>query len=321
MLLNGKNLISTSLLAPHKEERDEEEDLHLLVIGAGLCGLSAAISTRLSGPRVTLLERTPVLTELGAGLGLTPNATRLFHAWGVHDQLACMAAPPSTLSVRRYDGTLLLAHEERWQEKCLKRYGAPFWGMHRVDLQKVLASRAEELGVVIKLSARVVGIDFSVPSVTLSTGEIITADIILGADGLWSTSRDLFLGSPVPPILTGDLAYRIVLNRDQIEDEELREWVSNPTANFWAGPHSHVAGYSVRRGEVYNLVLLCPDDLGDADVSRVEGDVEEMRKRFEGWDPILKRFLAQVKKVDKWRLMHLDALPAWKNPQGTFVMA
>ncbi|KAI9767304.1 MAG: hypothetical protein M1840_005713 [Geoglossum simile] len=264
---------------------DRRPTLHLIIIGAGLCGLSAAISTRLEGHVVTLLESAHELAEIGAGLGLTPNATRLFHKWGVYEQLAAMAAPPSSLGVRRYDGTVVLAHEDRFQEKLVERYGAPFWGMHRVDLQRTLASRAEELGVVVRLSARAVDIDFDQPSVTLESGEVIHGDVVLGADGLWSTSRDLFLGRPVPAKLTGDIAYRIVLHRDEITDPELRDWVAHPTAQFWAGPHSHAAGYSVRGGEMFNLVLLCPDDLV-GDVRRVEGDTDEMRGRFEGWDPM-----------------------------------
>ncbi|KAI9777405.1 MAG: hypothetical protein M1839_008918 [Geoglossum umbratile] len=307
----------TGVQSPTKE--DGRSTLHLIIIGAGLCGLSAAISTRLEGHAVTLLESARELAEIGAGLGLTPNATRLFRRWGVYDQLAKVAAPPRSLSLRRYDGTVLV-HEGQFQEKLVERYGAPFWGMHRVDLQRILANRAQELGVVVRLSARVVGIDFDRPSVTLESGEIVTGDAVLGADGLWSTSRDLFLGRHAPAKLTGDIAYRIVLHRNEIIDPELREWVARPRAQFWAGPHSHAAGYSVRGGEMFNLVLLCPDDLV-GDVRRAEGNTEEMRGRFEGWDPILKGFLAQVKKVDKWRLLHLEPLPAWKNPQGTFVMA
>ncbi|KAH0562767.1 hypothetical protein GP486_002586 [Trichoglossum hirsutum] len=274
--------------------------LHLIVIGAGLCGLSAAISARLEGLTVTVLESAHSLAEIGAGLVLTPNSTRLFHKWGIRDQLARAAAPPSSLSVRRYDGTVLLVHEEGWQEKMLERYGAPFWGMHRVDLQQVLAGRARELGAIIRFSAKAVDIDFDRPSVILESGETISGNVILGADGLWSTSRDLFLGRHFPAKPTGDLAYRIVLNRDEIEDKELRDWVSGATANFWAGPRAHAVGYSLRRGEIFNLVLLCPDDL-EGGVRRVEGDLEEMKGRFEGWDPTWV-FLPLLAAKVKWRL-------------------
>jgi salicylate hydroxylase len=259
--------------------------LHLVIVGAGLCGLSTAISTRLEGHSVTILESAHELTEVGAGIGLTPNSVRLFHRWGIYDELARAATPPDTMSVYRYDGTMLLAQVERYQEKLMGRYGAPFWGIHRADLHGALANRAEELGVVVRLSARAVHIDFDQPSVTIESGESISGDVILGADGLWSTTRDLFLGRPTPPKPTGDIAYRIVLRRDEISDAELKDWAARPASRFWAGPHSHAAAYAIGGGEVLNLVLLCPDDL-EEDVRRAEGNTEEMKERFDGWDPM-----------------------------------
>ncbi|KAI5866082.1 putative monooxygenase [Durotheca rogersii] len=294
--------------------------LHLIIVGAGLAGLAAAISTRLEGHRVTVLEKTAKLEEVGAGLQVTPNASRLFHHWGVFDELSAVATTPSYLAVRRYDGTRLLAFEEQFQDKILQRYGAPFWDLHRADLQIAMVRRARSLGVDIHLDTDVVDVDFQRATVTIQTGSILHGDLILGADGLWSRTRSLLLKQPLAPKPTGDLAYRIILNLEDIRDPELREWVSSPSVNFWVGPESHVVGYSLRGGRVYNLVLLCPDDLPQ-DVSRAAGDVDEMRKLFEPWDPILNKFLACVDKVDKWRLMHISTLDAWTNEEGTFLMA
>lgn len=96
----------------------------------------------------------------------------------------------------------------------------------------------------------------------------------------------------------------MVLNlKDVADDLESSAWVSNPAVHFWIGPGTHVVGYSMRGGKMYNLVLLCPDDLPEG-VSRKPGDLEEMKALFTDWDPILMRFLQKVDKVDKWRLMH-----------------
>ena len=267
------------------EEEPRSFCLHLVITGGGLAGLSAAISTCLAGHAVTILEKAPDLHETGAGLQITPNASRLFRAWGIFEELENKAAAPTTLSVHRFDGTRLLAREDRFQEKILEAYGAPFWDLHRVDLQRAMVARAIQLGVKIKLSAAVVSVDFDKTAVTLESGETVGGDIILGADGLWSLSRDKFLGRPSPPRLTGDLAYRIVLNLEDISDLELRAWISNPTLNFWIGPDAHAVAYSVAAGKMYNIVLLCPDDLPE-DVSKAEGDVNEMMARFKSWDPM-----------------------------------
>ncbi|MCJ1370037.1 hypothetical protein MMC20_001249, partial [Loxospora ochrophaea] len=302
--------------------------LHLVIIGCGLAGLSAGISTKLANPKhsVTILETVNDLREVGvsipllAGFQLTPNSTRLFKRWGIYDRLTPHATSPHTLSVRRWDGTKLLATEPRYQEIILSRYSSPFWDMHRVDLQRVMASRAQELGVSTRLSSRVVDVDFDAPAAILEGGERIQGDIVLCADGLWSGTRSKFLGKDSPPAVTGDLAYRILIKASELEDPELRAWVEGQTVNLWAGPGSHVVGYTVRGKELYNLVFTYPDDLPPG-VAKMEGDLEEMRALFRGWDPILRRFLQHVKKVEKWKLMWLEELPEWKNAQGTFVMA
>ena len=183
-----------------------------------------------------------------------------------------------------------------------------------------MASRAQELGVSTRLSSRVVDVDFDAPAAILEGGERIQGDIVLCADGLWSGTRSKFLGKDSPPAVTGDLAYRILIKASELEDPELRAWVEGQTVNLWAGPGSHVVGYTVRGKELYNLVFTYPDDLPPG-VAKMEGDLEEMRALFRGWDPILRRFLQHVKKVEKWKLMWLEELPEWKNAQGTFVMA
>jgi len=266
-------------------QSNETFKLRVLIIGGGLGGLAAAISTCLEGHNVTILESAQELGEIGAGLQITPNATRLLSKWGVFDELTSKAAVPTTCSVHRYDGTKLLAHDAHFQETIMRRCGFPCWNMHRVDLHHSLAQRAVALGARVKLSARVVGIDFDIPKVTLQSGEELTGDVVVAADGLWSSSRSLFLGRPVLPKLTGDLAYRIVLELKDIDDPELREWVANPAVHYWFGPHSHVVGYSLRGGEIYNMVLLCPDDLPEG-VRKSEGNIGEMNNLFQNWDPV-----------------------------------
>jgi salicylate hydroxylase len=211
------------------------------------------------------------------------------------------------------------------------RYGHPFWDLHRVDLQQAMVSKCLALGVDLRLDARVASVDFDDARVHLHShpsgeggGEVVQGDVVLLADGLWSHIRPAFLGRPSPAILTGDLAYRITVRADELEGsdaEELRGFIKKAAVHFWIGPRSHCVGYSVRGGEVYNLVFLCPDDLPGGVVKR-EGDMDEMRARFAGWDPLLGRFLRQVRGVvHKWKLMWLDALPEWANEKGTFFMA
>lgn len=203
-----------------------------------------------------------------------------------------------------------------------RKYDAPFWDLHRVDLQVALCERAKQLGVKVRLGARVADVDFAAPSVRLESEEVLTADLIIAADGLWSKCRERFLaarGTVDEPLPTGDLAYRIVLELEDLEsDRELYNWVANPSCNFWIGPNSHVVAYSLRGGTMFNIVLLVPDTL-PAGVARQPGSLDEMRAIFTDWDPVLNRFLDHVKTVDKWKLMHRSELDSWTSEKGNFV--
>ncbi|ORY08775.1 salicylate hydroxylase-like protein [Clohesyomyces aquaticus] len=302
--------------------------LDIVVVGAGLSGLAAAIQCALSGHRVTVLEGAKELAEIGAGLQLTPNSTRLLEKWAVYQNING-PCEPATCTVYNYKGKVL-AHEDGFDKNNRRKYHAPFADCHRVDLQKALAERAEELGVSIELGTRVTAMNLDADGkdggnakrarvMTTENGQVFEADLVVGADGLWSTTRSAFSGCKDAPLPTGDLAFRIVLRLEQVEDERLRKMVKEPGVRFWIGPDAHVVAYSMRGGTMYNVVLLVPDDLPES-VARIEGSLDEMRGLFEGWDPVLTQLLECVDRVDKWKLMHREELASWISPQYNLVL-
>ncbi|KAK5196522.1 hypothetical protein LTR92_004067 [Exophiala xenobiotica] len=299
----------------------ETIQLDIIIVGAGLAGLAASISCALANHKVIVFEAAKELAEIGAGLQITPNASRLFREWGLESEAEAVAAEPTVLAVHRYSDGKILAEERDFNKNIRRKYGAPFIDMHRVDLQRVLYSKAVSLGVKIELSTKISRVDStpSGPEVVFDSGRRHRGDLVVGADGLWSKCRESMLGKTDQPLPTGDLAYRIVLELKNISDPELRRWIANPQAHFWIGPHSHAVAYSIRSGTMYNIVLLCPDDLPDG-LARSKGSVEEMRKLFSGWDPILTQFLDQVDQVDKWKLMHREEVKLWTNPAKNFVL-
>ncbi|KAK7186468.1 FAD binding domain-containing protein [Paraphaeosphaeria sporulosa] len=290
--------------SPAKFPHKSPIKLDVIVVGAGLGGLASAISIAQSGHAVTVFESAKELAEVGAGLQLTPNCTKILQRYGLSDSFWASAAEPTSLTVHRYTGSVL-AHDETFAHTTRARYGAPFLDMHRCDLQQALYERAKALGITFRFRSKITGLELDQPRPAVSTegGSRTVADLIVASDGLWSRCRSQFLGREDPPKPTGDLAYRVVLELDQIEDAELRRWVSEPTCHFWIGPGAHAVGYSLRGGKMYNIVLLVPDDLPEG-VSRQPGSIEEMRALFKDWDPILSRFLDLVDSVDKWKLMH-----------------
>lgn len=128
--------------------------------------------------------------------------------------------------------------------------GTPFWDFHRANLHKCLLDRATELGATIETNAKVVHVEYSdlvntnvnvsSATVVLEDGTRRTGDLIVGADGIHSRCREILLGRPDPPILTGDLAYRLLLNtEDMMKDPELRGFIEDPQVNYWMGPDAH----------------------------------------------------------------------------------
>ncbi|CRL22669.1 Aromatic-ring hydroxylase-like [Penicillium camemberti] len=293
-------------------------EMNIVIVGAGLGGLGTALALKIAAPsiNVLVLEAAAELAEIGAGLQLTPNATRELLRWGLGDRLEKVATNPEVFTILSYKGDKLLGKRNGFGEEMSSKYGAPFWDMHRADLQIAMFERAQDLGVKFRFGVTVTTYDFEGSKVSLSNGDEVSGDLIIAADGLWSKARAEFLGSNESPLPTGDLAYRIVLNTEIIEDEDLKEFVSKPRVHLWVGPDCHAIYYPLRNNSMINIVLLVPDDLPE-NVAKAPGDIGQMKEIFRDWDPLLQRLLALVPEVQKWRLMNNTEMDSWCNEKGT----
>lgn len=163
-------------------------------------------------------------------------------------------------------------------------------------------------------------LDFYRPSIRIKGRKEFRADLVIGADGLRSLCREQLLGQPDPPHLTGDLAYRIIVKaEDMLTNELLRDLAETPALNYWIGPDSHAVCYLLKGGNLYNIVLICPDNLPDL-VNSERADLHEMMDHFEDWDPRLKALLSMVQETSKWRLQNSEELRYWSHPSGNFAL-
>lgn len=131
-------------------------------------------------------------------------------------------------------------------------YGSPYYHIHRADFHRLLLDLAEPV-TKLRLNSTVVAIDPSSPkpSITLSTGEVLSADLIVGADGVKSMCREIVLGAPVKATPTGDAAYRVTLpTSEMLKHPDLREFVENPEMTGWIGPGRHIMAYCIVRGSL-----------------------------------------------------------------------
>lgn len=206
-----------------------------------------------------------------------------------------------------------------------ERYGAPYYFIHRADLVRLLVDTAQQNPrITTRTSTRVVKYDFEAPSVTLEDDTVLSADLIICADGIKSAVRDVINGRPIQPQDTGDVAYRILVPAAPLlADPEMAHLVKNPWANHWMGPEGHAVGYPLREGELYNIIIdvTHSSDLGeplpvDGQVWKSARSNKELVERFKDWCPEVKNLCGMTGEYLKWRLADFDQLDHWVHPSG-----
>lgn len=214
--------------------------------------MAAACAVARAGWQARVFERTPVFAEVGAGLQLGPNVTRILHAWGLQNALHAVAAIPDRLVVRSAEsgaelGVLPLG------ARALQRYGAPYVTVHRADLHALLLAAAQATGEVqIRLGQTLTQFDDAGDAVRLRTsaGCEVEGDALLGADGLLSAVRQQLLADG-PPQPVGDLAFRAMLRMDELPPARRGNEVT-----VWMGADLHLVHYPVRAGAALNVVAI-----------------------------------------------------------------
>ena len=230
----------------------------VIVAGAGIGGLTTALALLRHGYRVVIFEQSERLEETGAGIQLSPNATRVLFGLGVGATLKTAAVGPQAICIRDGCSGRKLARLPLG-DAAEFRYGAPFWVVHRGDLQAALTAAIEASpDAVLRLGAKVqdfafhahgVTVEFRRGSETLHEHGIA----LIGADGLWSTVR-VRLGDRRPPRFAERTAWRALVPIDRITPES-----GKPLTTLWLGPNAHVVHYPVKGGEALNIVAVLED--------------------------------------------------------------
>ncbi|EHY55516.1 hypothetical protein HRR83_008944 [Exophiala dermatitidis] len=282
--------------------------LKVVIVGAGIAGLAAALALGKRGHDVHIIEVAPGIAEVGAGIQVAPNMLRLLDRWGVG------------IKVRQTGVALQAIHILRWQEGALlgsvpinQQLGEQVV-VHRADLQKALLEKAlAQPNVRLQINSKVENVRFSPAAVELADGSVIQADVVLAADGIKSSVRGKILGDDKDvAVPTGDAVFRVVLTRDMMSKHaDLLPYINEKKAIRWVGPGRHIIAYPVRNHEIYNMALAHPDR-GRVDESwTTVTSKKHLLGEYKGWDPMLIKMLNLVPEGDvlEWKLcMHMPLL-------------
>jgi salicylate hydroxylase len=286
----------------------------ILIAGAGIAGLAAAIALARDGRTVTVLEKRLNASEEGAGIQIGPNGTRLLHRLGVAPRLRQKVAIPE--SIRVMDG--VTASELTWLplgRDIEKRHGAPYWVMHRADLHEALRETASSLpGITLRQGTEVTAantIDGRV-AVQLAQGEQLSGAMLIAADGLWSKLRANVMGSP-PLSFTGKCALRTVLPKADVP-----AGISLSDTTIWLRPAAHVVHYPVRAGQELAIVAIFADrDLGETWAGDVPAST--VASRANELPPPLRDLLLRPTRWRQWSLYSPQTPITWVRDRIAFI--
>lgn len=250
---------------------------------------------------------------------MPPNSSRLSKAWGVDFNSVKKEVSLGNRFVDWKDNILL----DIPFTEIEKEYGAPYYFLHRADLINLLVETAKRhKNIDLRMNSQVVDYDYDAPALKTEDGTWIKGDVIVGADGIKSAVRNAVNGSPIDPVDTGDVAYRILVPAQPLlDDPKTRHLVEQPWAVHWLGPEGHAVGYPLRGGELYNIIvdITHATDLGEP-VGEAEwksqADNDELIRRFADWCYPVRKLCGLTGTYLKWKLADFDQLERWVHPSG-----
>jgi len=293
--------------------------MNVLIAGAGIAGLTAAISFALRGADVVVLEQAHELGDVGAGIQLSANAMHVMQSIGLNNILERRACEPIAGTLRNYktgrpyfSQPLKSAHE--------RRYGAKYLHVHRADLISSLYEKALSVGVKIHLGQTLTSyrqVQTSIEAKS-NTGNLFSSDLLIGADGIHSCVRDTLLANNPAQSnkaqFTGQVAWRGVLASTSV-----RKGIIPPDANVWLGPGRHFVAYYLRGGELINFIAVEERKSWAEESWSTRGDIEALRSAFSNWDPAIGELLEATNDCYLWGLFDRPPLSKWHDGRAVLI--
>jgi salicylate hydroxylase len=290
----------------------EHKELSVAIIGGGIGGLAAALSLLRAGIDAHVYERTKTLSEVGAGIQISPNASRVLHRLGLDDALSNLGVKPLAWHQRRWDnGSTLL--RTPLAEAVEAAFGFPHYQMHRADVLATLvrAFPPQRLHIGHRFAGLIDHGDHV--EAEFENGTHIKVDALVGADGIHSTVRHALFG-PETPHFTGCVAYRGLVPSDRLARLDLEV-----TAQVWMGPGKHFVHYYVQNRRLVNFVALLEQDNWTRESWTDRGEVADALAAYEGWHPQVRAILGAVDETYMWALFDRKPMAHWSVGRVTLL--
>ena len=287
----------------------------IVIVGGGIGGLAAALSLLKRGIDVEIYEQAAELKEVGAGIQISSNGTRVLFELGLEEALKRVQVLPSRRIIRHY------ATGETWNWFDLgattrERYGTPHVMLHRGDLHTLLADAVRAIKPdAVTLNRRCVSIatDDGHAEVRFESGDTVRGTYVIGADGIHSRVRAQLFGADKPEF-TGVVAWRGL-----VPMEKLPPHLQTMQGVNWLGPRGHVLHYPVRRGEIMNFISFVERDDWQVESWMTQGTRDELARDFSGWHADVHEMISRIETPYKWALHVRGPMPAWSQGRVTLM--
>ncbi len=281
--------------------------MRVLIAGAGIGGLTAALAALRQGHEVEVYEQASELKEVGAGVQLSANGTRVLYALGVGEELKSLSCEATGKEIRLWNTG------ETWKlfdlgKVSIERYGFPYFTVYRPDLLDVLARAVRRLKAdAIHLRRKCVGFTQTDGEVRLDLedGTTATGDLLVGADGVHSRIRQTLFGADKPQF-SGIIAWRGIIPMERLPARMERRVGVN-----WVGPGGHVVHYPLRGGAVLNFVGALERTDWQIESWSARGTTEELAADYRGWHEDIQTLIHNIPVPHKWALMVRPPMPRW----------
>jgi salicylate hydroxylase len=281
--------------------------MKIAIVGGGIGGLTAALALSQNAHDITVFERSAGIREIGAGVQISPNASRLLHSLGLGAAYSEISVNPHRVVLRRWEDDSIIRATDL-DESFLSQHRVPLANVARNELVEILGDAvAARANVTMKFSTHIVSVEPGDASseVIFVDGSSQSFDIVIGADGIHSVVRPC-VGGVDKPRFSGSAAYRALVPRNAVEDLPID--VTNRM-----GPDRHVVSYFIGRNRSHlNLVCISPEESWETESWTEQGTKDDLYSRFEGWSPEFLSLLGRVEEpIFRWALYDREPLEQW----------